>query len=148
MTRRMDRRGQITIFMVLGLVIVFAFGFVLYISLQLNHAKEVEQANSEVPPPVVFYLESLLEDAVRAAVIETIGPQGGYQDPSRAANREPTEFYGRHIEMNFQAEPVRYLDVNQADFVLLSLCSSNHFHRGRNLIFCSIPNHRTCSAPS
>ena len=79
---------------------MFTFGFAIYISLQLNHAKEVVQANSEVPPPVVFYLESLLKDAVRGSVIETIGPQGGYQDPSRAANMQPTEFYGRRIEMN------------------------------------------------
>ncbi len=55
-------------------------GFFMYLGMQAqNGDNSVVAVTDELPPPVRFYLESLLDDAARSAVLEIIAPQSGYQ---------------------------------------------------------------------
>ena len=84
----MKRRGQLTIFLVLGMVIILVVGYLIILSSQINN--EIITVSEDLPPPVMFYIESVLEDAARSAVIEVIAPQSGYQDPGHSGARHNT----------------------------------------------------------
>lgn len=103
MTRRMNCRGQVTVFLALGVAIVLVVGFAFYLKSQLNN-NSILAVNENVPPPLLSYIKNMLEDAARGAVIETIAPQSGYQDPASAENQQPSSFYGKGLEMNFDKE--------------------------------------------
>lgn len=108
----MGRRGQLTIFLAAGVVVLFAFAFLFILSSQINN-NSILAVNENVPPPLLSYVENTLEDAARSAVIETIAPQSGYQDPTSAKNQQPTQFYGKELEMNFESEDVRYQTLEE-----------------------------------
>lgn len=108
----MKRRGQLTLFLAVGVVVIFSFVLVFILASQVNNSS-ILTVNENVPPAIISYIENTLEDACRAAVIETIAPQSGYQDPTSAKNQQPTEFYGKGLEMNFEKEYVRYQTLKE-----------------------------------
>lgn len=74
----MERRGQMTLLLAVGVVLVFSFVLVFILASQVNN-NGILTVNENVPPPLISYIENTLEDAARGAVIETIAPQSGYQ---------------------------------------------------------------------
>ncbi len=100
----MGKCGQLTIFLLIGLITLFAFAMVYVIGSRLIPEGPVTEVSDDVPPPILSYIKNTLEDAARGAVIETIAPQSGYQDPMSAKNQQPVEFYGKTLEMNFDKE--------------------------------------------
>jgi len=74
------RKAQITMFILVGMIILIAFGFVYYIVTQINMAKTRSGEIGKVPveiQPVKTYIESCL-DKVAKEGLDLIGKQGGY----------------------------------------------------------------------
>ena len=77
----MKKRGQVTIFIVLGIVILVVFGFLFFVRGNVNEASFEEEMNSLTVPKeiesVKLYFDNCVEDLVDEG-LTTIGEQGGY----------------------------------------------------------------------
>ncbi|MBS3172019.1 hypothetical protein J4438_00345 [Candidatus Woesearchaeota archaeon] len=77
----MKKRGQVTIFIVLGIVILVVFGFLFFVRGNVNEASFEEEMSSLTVPKeiesVKLYFDNCVEDLVDEG-LTTIGEQGGY----------------------------------------------------------------------
>ena len=104
----MLKRGQITIFLILGLVVMIIIGFSVYITKfgekkkSAAAAKSLESKDAEI---VKAYAETCLKMASEDALFSRIGLHGGYINPGGApeygeggvANPSPTSFLGNKV---------------------------------------------------
>ncbi len=114
----MNRKSQVTVFMVIGMVMLVTVGFFMFLALDTKNGEPVPRVYSDVPAPLKMYLENLLDNALRGAAVEAIGPQGGYRTVVGEENDEPKIFQGPlhgdiPLEMNHDYEPVRYQTLSQ-----------------------------------
>ncbi|MBI2133172.1 hypothetical protein HYU11_00660 [Candidatus Woesearchaeota archaeon] len=70
------KRGQITLFILVGFVVLFALGAFIFLS--RGNAASVKELDVS---PVRSYVESCLKKASDLALFEKVGKQGGYIDP-------------------------------------------------------------------
>jgi len=84
------RKAQITVFIIIGIIIVFSFGIYSYVRMQ-----QVPEPTAEVPksPPVIAFIEACMEQTAKEAIIE-IGNQGGYLNLPPDIELDPT----RHVD--------------------------------------------------
>ena len=93
---RMKKRGQITVFIILGIILLFSSALVLYIKKQVEITPtEIKAAVEQVPleiKPVQDFVTSCVEQTGEQAV-RKLGSQGGYTDVSKLKVNlaEPTE---------------------------------------------------------
>lgn len=79
------RRGQVTLFVILGIIVLFIVGFLIY----FNYRQQVaiigpeRSTVSEQFEPVQLFVEDCMESVARDAV-ERLGKHGGYIDPNDA----------------------------------------------------------------
>ena len=74
-----NRKGQVSIYMLLGLIILIGLGFVFYLRNDVSKGTEIQQV-SRLPfeiGPIRNYVESCIEDVGKDGV-EFIGRRGGY----------------------------------------------------------------------
>lgn len=104
----MEKRGQITIFLILGLVVIIIIGFSVYITKfgekkkSAAAAKSLESKDAEI---VKAYAETCLKMASEDALFSRIGLHGGYISPGGApeygeggvASPSPTTFLGNKV---------------------------------------------------
>ena len=108
----MHKRGQVTIFIILGIVIVAVLAFVFYLGgISFNEELSYEEAQSFVSARteiVSTFVESCSEDSAWV-VLRTMGQYGGYVVPRFDLNNPHFELLmptGNHITINYAA----YLD--------------------------------------
>jgi hypothetical protein len=79
------KRGQVTIFVILGIVILLAAGFFLYLNYQKQTTVITPERTtvSEQFKPIQLFVEDCMSSVAREA-IEKLGKHGGYIDPSDA----------------------------------------------------------------
>lgn len=91
----MKKRGQITLFIVVGIVILFAVGFVLYVASLQTQSKLFASKESEIQQFIGVCLEETAKEG-----ITRIGVTGGYLDiPQQISLNERSYFsFGTRIE--------------------------------------------------
>lgn len=78
----MDRKGQLTLFIIIGIVLVFSVAIILYIQQQALTSFKADElsALSNEMQPVKLYVDKCIEDTVVPGIIY-LGTQGGYLNP-------------------------------------------------------------------
>jgi len=107
----MVRRGQLSIMLILGVVLLILFGMLFAlrdILLQGKVNPALAEVSEDIPPSLRFFLIELVEDAVRSAAIEVIAPQSGYQDVSRARTDMDEEARSQVLNEYPRVHPVSY----------------------------------------
>jgi len=75
----LSKRGQITIFIIIGLVIIISFGLLFYLKFDVE-TKEMEKIpDYQIAEPIRFYVDSCVRDIVDNGIFYT-NFQGGYYD--------------------------------------------------------------------
>ena len=96
----MSRKSQITLFLLIGLVLIIVIGIVYYNSSQTNYSKLTSQDSvynlNKESEKIKSYIEKCLLDVASRGIFTKIGPQGGYIDP------EYNEFYGDYDQVNYK----------------------------------------------
>ena len=84
----MKKRGQITIFLILGLILIIVAGFIFYFNKSsarsqsaVSVAQSLDSSDTEI---VKTYAESCIKNAAEDALFNRIGVQGGYIDSNNA----------------------------------------------------------------
>jgi len=98
----MQKRGQITIFVIIGIVIIAAVSLLLYLSSKANEAKLGTEFSDTTQLPIEIQqqkenIESCLEDKIKEAA-RIIGNSGGY------ILNKPTK------TINYNEEEIAYID--------------------------------------
>lgn len=78
------RRAQVTIFLIIGVVLLFSTAILLYIRGRVGAAPEFKPVLEEVPmevQPAKLFVEACVKDTTKRA-IRLLGLQGGYIDPT------------------------------------------------------------------
>ena len=82
----MKKRGQITIFLIIGIMIIVLFGIVYYAK-SYNTKSTMENAPEKTSGESAIlkaYAESCIKDIAEKALFEIISEQGGYIDVAAA----------------------------------------------------------------
>lgn len=117
------KRGQITIFIILGLVIVIIFGIFFYVSKfsaktkgTSGVAKSLETGDTEI---VKTYVEVCLKIVSEDALFNRIGLYGGYIDPNgdveygeAPSNPDPTSYLGNAVPYYLDGTDTYTPDLN------------------------------------
>ncbi|MBI2652782.1 hypothetical protein HYX00_04925 [Candidatus Woesearchaeota archaeon] len=86
----MQKRGQVTLFIILGVVLIVIFGLVYYLSGYKTTKTAKTQAqvagNSDAKEIVKAYAENCIRNAAENALFDKIGLQGGYLDPNEISS--------------------------------------------------------------
>jgi len=99
-------RGQVTVFIIIGIILVFAFAGILYVTQNVSESQLETQETiltSSVPQafaPVQFYTENCLEQIAKRGLL-ILGEQGGYINPDLIGDfslSDPTEHDGIYLE--------------------------------------------------
>ena len=80
----LSKRGQISIFIIIGIIILLVFGLALYIKLRASRTEEVGPIVEKIPAelyPLKVFIEQCIEETATDAVL-LIGQSGGYTDIS------------------------------------------------------------------
>src|SRR3989338_9772472 len=105
-TYRFSKRGQVTIFIIVGIVIVFTFAAILYFTkstVTQAVSDQTEPLLAEVPQafqPIKIYTENCLEHVGKVGLL-LLGQQGGYIYPDlvgKYSSAEPTNSEGINLE--------------------------------------------------
>lgn len=104
----MQKRGQVTVFIVVGIVILVVFGLVFALRGNILEQSFENEMNSIIVPqqlmPVKSYLDSCLKDVVSDGV-RIIGEQGGYIDiPEDITYRSATNPFSNSLQLFGDAE--------------------------------------------
>lgn len=99
----MEKRGQVTVFIVLGIVILVVFGFLFFVRGNIVEKSFEDEMNSLVVPKeiesVKLYFDNCVEDLVDEG-ISTLGEQGGYIDlPQDIMYRSYTNPFSNSLEV-------------------------------------------------
>ena len=107
MSNLMKKRGQITYFLILGLMLVIVAGFIIYVRninvKKPNIEKPSESADTDI---VKSYAETCIKIIAEEALFSKIGPQGGYINPKSQPNidsgksrynSDPIQFEGKSV---------------------------------------------------
>lgn len=127
----MQKRGQITVFLILGLVLIIIFGL-MYYSSNYKKAKTIKaqaaKGNAQVADVVAAYAENCIKKAAEDALFSRIGPQGGFINPNGDAkykeegvknsliNPPTTSFDTYTIPYYLKAEQICIQDSCQWDY--------------------------------
>ncbi|RMF05237.1 hypothetical protein D6764_05190 [Candidatus Woesearchaeota archaeon] len=90
--RHLKKRGQVTIFIIIGIILLFSSALIFYIRQQITSATteiEVGDITTEVPQrsdPIETFVRDCLE-SVSIEEVRALGLKGGYMDPQRAGLR-------------------------------------------------------------
>lgn len=101
--RKLDRKGQLTIFIIIGIALLFSTALIIYIRQSVVQNKPpVEIAMEQIPTelqPLQTYVTSCLETTAKEA-IKIIGVQGGYSDTSKLIINDQDPTSGSGISMS------------------------------------------------
>ncbi len=106
----MNKKGQVTLFVILGLVIVIGLAFYFYIQNRSQPILNVERFTGEVGR-VQAYVESCIEQVGRRGLDE-LGRHGGYIDP---LNPEYTPFTIDYNNIDQSESDLAFLDYRNKD---------------------------------
>ena len=103
----MNKRGQITVFIIIGILILFAFALVFFIYSSSVEKKEIsarpviEQVPTELNPLVLYVEDCIRQTAERGLIV--LGENGGYINPDDHgvySYEDPSDFDGVMISKN------------------------------------------------
>ncbi len=101
-----SRKGQVTVFIIIGILILFTFAAILYVTKTTTEEKitaEGEPVIAEVPQefkPIQTYTENCLSQVAKRGLV-ILGQQGGYIYPDlvgQYSSTDPTEAEGLDLE--------------------------------------------------
>ena len=98
------KRGQITVFVIIGLLILIVIGSMIYFN-QISDLKLVDPKNKEVVP-IKLFVENCLTKTGKNALVK-IGRQGGYYkvpDESITVLNERTPLYYSNLKSNLPSK--------------------------------------------
>ncbi len=81
----LKKRGQISVFIIIGIIILLVFGLAFYIKSRASKTEEVEPIVEKIPTelyPIKVFIEQCIDKTATDAII-LIGESGGYTDISR-----------------------------------------------------------------
>ncbi|MEK6901685.1 MAG: hypothetical protein AABX37_05040, partial [Nanoarchaeota archaeon] len=128
-SRDMNKRGQVTIFIIVGIFIVVAFAAILYFtqtSIEQGVSTAAEPIIADVPQtfiPIQTYTENCLSQVGKQGLL-LLGQQGGYIDPGVLGEfsvSDPTE--GMGIDLSSVKVPYWYFNQNRNDDRAIALRS-------------------------
>ena len=80
----LKKRGQVSVFIIIGIIILLVFGLTLYIKSRASETEEIEQIIEKIPTelyPIKVFIEQCIDRTATDAII-LIGQSGGYTDIS------------------------------------------------------------------
>jgi len=117
----LSKKGQITIFIIIGILIVFGFAFFFYIrGLEVEEKFEAARPVIETVPselnPIVLYTEDCLKTVATNGLVK-LGQHGGYINPEEYGDfnfAEPTDSDGIVFSLGSDLKiPYWYYNANQ-----------------------------------
>ena len=95
----MNKKGQLTIFIIVGIFLLFSAALIIYIRQAVTEYKPPVEIALEVVPTELQPLQKFVTECIQSTAtdaIRTAGMQGGYVDASNIAvnDRDPTSGEG------------------------------------------------------
>ena len=89
----MQKRGQVTVFVIVGVVVLLAVGIVIYMTNDYSQSKieETIQTNPDIGA-VNEFVQNCVDDIAKEAIV-WIGATGGYYDTSEVPSLEGVALY-------------------------------------------------------
>lgn len=105
----MQKRGQITVFIIIGIIIIAVFGFIFYISKEVSRIQLETEANRIIDSvlattPLNYYVTLCVEESTKEA-LNIVGDQGG---PINISERPVVSFEGKGINFERAESQVPY----------------------------------------
>lgn len=99
MNRKMNRKGQLTIFIIIGIVLLFSTALIIYIKQSVVEYKPPVEVAVEQVPTELRPLQTFITECAKSTVLEAVkkaGTQGGYIDTSKISvnDNDPTSGQG------------------------------------------------------